>query len=242
MDGPNDDIIANFERRLKEVDRAVARNDGTHRRHAWTAGRVLRGAAIAVVAAVLPLVALVRLSSWFYLRLDWPTWGAMGGAIIATVVLVTVGAAWFSRRLTGKARIGTLAKWVAVPLVAAYAGYALLYVADTNTKTPEVRAFYRTLHPILRVSLSTLILADDQLVITDLARTPADYERMGLPVFERSHHLKQRNGYVHAADLRTIGRSEARNWLVLAYFKTMGFRTLRHVGTADHLHVGLDVR
>ena len=237
-----DDIIADFERRLKQVDRALAGGGAANPRRAWTTARVVRAVTIAVVTAVLPLVALVRLSSWFYLRLDWPTWGAMGGAITVTVLLVTASAAWFSHRLTGKARLGTLAKWVAVPLVAVYAGYALLYVADTNTKTAEVRAFYRTLHPILRVGLSTLILADAQLVITDLGRTPADYERMGLPVFDRSHHFQQRNGYVHAADLRTIGRSAARNWLVIAYFRVMGFRTLRHVGTADHLHVGLDVR
>jgi hypothetical protein len=30
-----------------------------------------------------------------------------------------------------------------------------------------------------------------------------------------------------------------RNGLVRLYFEALGFRTLRHVGTADHLHVAL---
>jgi len=33
-----------------------------------------------------------------------------------------------------------------------------------------------------------------------------------------------------------------RNRLVQAYFWSMGFATLRHVGTADHLHVELPLR
>ena len=94
----------------------------------------------------------------------------------------------------------------------------------------------------MRVALSTFILADDDLVITDVARTPADYVAMGLPVRDASHHYRQRDGYVHAIDLRTIGRPQWRNWITQQYFRTMGFRTLRHVGTADHLHVGLDVK
>jgi hypothetical protein len=47
---------------------------------------------------------------------------------------------------------------------------------------------------------------------------------------------------VHAVDLRTIGRAEWKNVLLNWYFRSMGFRTLRHVGTADHLHVSLPTR
>jgi hypothetical protein len=60
-----------------------------------------------------------------------------------------------------------------------------------------------------------------------------------LPVFEASLHFRQRDGYVHAMDLRTIGRGAVRNWTTAVYFRVLGFRTLRHVGTADHLHVSL---
>ena len=242
MDRDTVDIIASFDQRLKQVDRVLERG-GVHRPPRRTAARRFAVVAVTIfLATILPFVALVRLSSWFYLRLGYSTWAALTAAVAVTAIIVTMGGARFSRALTGRARLLTIGKWVAMPLVIAYCGYALLYVADANTKTSEVRAFYRSLHPIVRVGLSTLILADDDLVITDLARTAADYERMGLPQRERSHHYAQRDGYIHAADLRTLGRGEIRNRLVETYFTIMGFRTLRHVGTADHLHVGLDVR
>lgn len=242
MDRDTLDIIAHFDQRLKHVDQVLERGGAPDPPRRSAARRLAAVAVTILLATILPFVALVRLSSWFYLRLGYATWGALAAAIGVTVIIVTLGGGWFSRALTGRARFLTIGRWVAMPLVIAYCGYALLYVADANTKTSEVRAFYRSLHPILRVGLSTLILADDGLVITDLARTPADYVKMGLPQRERSHHYAQRDGYVHAADLRTIGRGEIGNRLVETYFTIMGFRTLRHVGTADHLHVGLDVR
>ncbi len=240
MDNDTRRILADFDKRLGRIDVSSPLSG----RRAWrfrvkSIPRILLTLAVAVV---FPFVLLVRLGSWTYLRWSLPTWVALGLAAGITVVLLALYAGWISRALTGRARLNTVAKWVALPLVGAYCGYALLYVADTNTKTTEVRSYYRSLHPLLRIALSTLILADDAVVITDLAREPEDYERMGLPVRERSHHYRQRDGYVHAADLRTIGRPAWRNWLIERYFRVMGFRTLRHVGTADHLHVGLDVR
>ena len=83
------------------------------------------------------------------------------------------------------------------------------------------------------------MLANRDLVITDASRTAVDYLRMGLPVFDGTLHYPQRDGWVHAVDLRTNGRNPVVNWLVEGYFRAMGFRTLRHVGTADHLHVEL---
>ncbi|HMC55073.1 MAG TPA: hypothetical protein VKH19_07895, partial [Gemmatimonadaceae bacterium] len=86
---------------------------------------------------------------------------------------------------------------------------------------------------------STVILFDDDLVITDARRVAADYPRMGLPVNDRTMHYGQSDGWVHAVDLRTRGHNEIANRLVQFYFWSMGFSTLRHVGTADHLHVQL---
>jgi hypothetical protein len=106
-------------------------------------------------------------------------------------------------------------------------------------KNEDLRSEYRSLHPLLRVATSTFILVDGDLVITDMERQAADYERMRLPVYERSLHFVQEDGYAHAVDLRTIGRSEWRNFTMQVCFRAMGFRTLRHVGTADHLHVSL---
>ena len=124
----------------------------------------------------------------------------------------------------------------------AYCAYALVYLSATNAKSEQVRAYYRSLHPLLRVALSTLVLADRDVVITDLARRPEDYATMGLPRHDGTLHYVQRDGYAHAADLRTAGRGMVRNRLVQLYFWSMGFNTLRHVGTADHLHVELPVR
>jgi hypothetical protein len=62
---------------------------------------------------------------------------------------------------------------------------------------------------------------------------------MGLTPIEASLHVRQDDGYVHALDLRTEGRSELRNRAIQIAFWALGFHTLRHVGTADHLHVSL---
>jgi hypothetical protein len=126
--------------------------------------------------------------------------------------------------------------------VVCWCGYALIYVASVNAKSEAVRAEYAATHPLLRVALATLILADGDLVITDLRRAAEDYPRMGLPVNERTRHYRQADGWAHAVDLRTLGRGGLRNRLVQGYFELMGFSTLRHTGTADHLHVQLPAR
>ena len=76
-------------------------------------------------------------------------------------------------------------------------------------------------------------------MVTDALRQPVDYSNMGLPTLDNSLHFVQHDGFVHAVDLRTIGRTEWRNALMIGYFRLMGLKTLRHVGTADHLHVSL---
>lgn len=60
--------------------------------------------------------------------------------------------------------------------------------------------------------------------------------------YETSLHFKLEDKYVHAMDLRTVGRPEWKNRITDGYFRLMGFRTLRHVGTADHVHVSLPLR
>ena len=114
-----------------------------------------------------------------------------------------------------------------------------MFVAGGNVKSAEVRAEYTALHPLVRLGASALILVDSESVITDAGRTPDFYRRMGLPPNEASLHFEQESGFVHALDLRTIGRPEWRNRAAEIAFRAMGFHTLRHVGTADHLHVSL---
>jgi hypothetical protein len=188
---------------------------------------------------VLPFVVLVRLSVYLYVSRDIPTWLALLGGVLATAVLLTGCAVWVSKKLSGRAKVRWLATRIALPVVLAYCLYALLYLSSVNAKGPEVRSYYRSLHPILRVALSTVILADRDMVVTDVQRSPADYRAMGLAVNSASMHYEQSDGYVHAVDLRTVGRGWWRNWGVEGYFRAMGFATLRHRGTEDHLHVSL---
>jgi len=209
----------------------------------------LRQWALAVVAkflllAVLPFFLLVRVSVFVYSHYACPTWLALAAGVCCTLLVLTVYAAWISKRLTGRAPLLVLARRVALPVALAYCGYALVFLSSANAKTERVRSYYTTLHPLLRLALSTWILLDRDAVITDLARRPEDYAALGLAVNDGSLHLVQPDGYVHAADLRTGGRGWIRNGLVRLYFWGMGFGTLRHAGrrrgaTVDHLHVEL---
>ncbi len=198
-------------------------------------------AAKLVLAMVLPFFVLVRSATYLYHDGGLPTWLALGAAALFAFAILTIYGAWFSKKVTGKSRRAFVAKWLALPLVVVYCSYTLVSLSQVNAKGDHVRSYYRSLHPILRIGVSTLIIADDGLVITDLKRAPADYVTMELPARDASLHYPQRDGYVHAMDLRTTGRNSWRNWLTERYFQLMGFRTVRHVGTGDHLHVSLPV-
>lgn len=189
--------------------------------------------------AALPFAVLVRVSVYVYSHTPTSPWLALMGGVGATVLVATAYGAWLSRKLTGHARVRLVLKWVALPLVVGYTSYALLYLSSANTKSEDVRAHFRSVHPVLRLALSTVVMADRAIVVTDMARDINDYHRMGLPANEKSLHREQDDGWVHAVDLRTAGRSGIKNLFVSLYFRSMGFATLRHVGTADHLHVAL---
>ena len=194
-----------------------------------------------VIVVVLPFVVIIRASMYLYVAREVPTWLALASGALATTVLLTCCAVWISRKLHSGARARWLGTRVVLPLVLAYCAYALLYLSSANAKGTDVRAYYRSLHPILRVAVSTVILVDRDMVVTDVARSAGAYAQMGLPENRESMHYEQSDGYVHAVDLRTRGESWWRNWMVEGYFRAMGFSTLRHRGTEDHLHVGLPV-
>lgn len=212
------------------------------RPRALVARRALGLVARLLLFAVLPFLILVRVSVFWYSHFRSSTWLGLVVGVCGMVVVVTAYAAWLSQRLTGRARVLVVARRVALPLVLAYVGYTLVYLSSVNAKSERVRAYYASLHPLLRVALSTWILVDRDIVITDVARRREDHAAMGLPVNDGTLHYRQRDGYAHAADLRTVGRGAVENRLVQLYFWSMGFDTLRHMGTADHLHVGLPVR
>ena len=230
-------------KRTTHPRRRVVAPSGASRLHRKLSPRemAMRYATVALKGALivaLPFVLYVRTGVELYSR-GAPSWVAILISTLLTTGVVAAYAIWLSRRMSGSAKVQSVAKWIAVPLVAAWAGYSLLYLASANAKSNDVRAHYTSLHPVLRAALSTIILVNPDLVITDMARQPTDYARMGLPVNERTRHYEQPDGWVHAVDLRTMGRPELENRAVQIYFWSMGFSTLRHVGTADHLHVQL---
>jgi hypothetical protein len=195
--------------------------------------------ALAIVA--LPFLVYVRAAVYLYRHGAHP-WIAILASAVLTLGLVSGITILIARRFQGRARVPTVVRWAALPVVFTWCVYAAFYLSRVNAKSAEVRAYYSSVNPILRVALSTIVLLDPDLVVTDMARVPEDYRRMGLPINHHTQHYRQADGWVHAVDLRTRGRGEIRNRLVQLYFWSMGFSTLRHVGTADHLHVQLATR
>jgi hypothetical protein len=189
----------------------------------------------ALAVVVLPFLVYVRAAVYLYRR------GAHPWIAILIAALITCGIVSGFVMLIARGFRSVL-KWAALPVVFAWCVYAAFYLSRVNIKSDEVRAYYSTLNPILRVALSTIVLVDPDLVVTDMGRVRADYRRMGLKVNDRTKHYVQPDGWVHAVDLRTRGRGVIRNRVVQLYFWSMGFSTLRHVGTADHLHVQLATR
>jgi hypothetical protein len=195
--------------------------------------------ALAPLLGVVPFIVVLRISVVAYKENTLAGWESLGIGMIAAVLLVCMCIAAFMWTFKIRRRHFMTLLNVCLTAMLCYSGYALLYLATNNAKTEEVRSYYTSLHPFLRVAVKNLTLADADLVITDTQRTKKDYRSMGLTVRDQSLHFRQPTGFVHAVDVRTSGRSKLTNLLVELYFVLMGFETMRHVGTADHLHVSL---
>lgn len=206
-------------------------------------GRIVRRLALwttaLLILAVLPFFLMIRGGVLAYRAWGLGTWPSLALAVAATGALLGLYAFFVTRRLGAGRRSRRLLTRAAVGLAVAYAAYGLVFIASANVKSEAVRAEYASVHPLLRVAASALVLVDPEAVLTDAGRTAEDYWLMGLPVNEASLHFEQATGFVHALDLRTNGRSEVRNRLVELGFWALGFHSLRHVGTADHLHLSL---
>lgn len=201
--------------------------------------RLARWSALAALVAVLPFFLLIRGGVFAYRVWGLGSWSALALSALASALLLGLYAVVVGRRLGFGERLRRIVARAAMVVGVAYVGYGLAFVAGGNVKSDAVRAEYSSLHPLLRVAASALVLVDAEAVITDAGRTPEDYWLMGLPTNEASLHFEQETGYVHALDLRTNGRSELRNRAVELGFWALGLHSLRHVGTADHLHLSL---
>lgn len=193
------------------------------------------------IMIVLPFVLLMRGTNWLYETQGWPWWGGLVvmSAVNVLILLVYVAMLWDAVIGPGKmSRRSIKGKlWFVTLLVMSFLGVSLFNLSGEYAKSEQVQTEYTAMHPMLRLSVGTLVLFNQQLLITDMNRAPEDYQSMGLRSKKHSLHYKQTDGFVHAMDLRTNGHSELRNTLLKTYFTLMGFNTLRHTGTADHLHV-----
>lgn len=201
--------------------------------------RIAVGVAALAALAVLPFLLLVQAGVHAAVAGFGP-WGSVAAATGAVAVLLALYA-WIAGRFLG-AGPGTriMLRRVAVGGAVAFVAYSLAFLGAGRAAAPEVRSEYTELHPVLRLAASTVFLFDPGRVMTDASRTREDYWLMGLPVQEASlHYVQEESGYVHAIDLRTRDRAEWSNTLTEMAFWAMGFHSLRHVGTADHLHVSL---
>ncbi len=195
-----------------------------------------------VILLLLPFVVLIRGAVFMHENYTSSPQLALISGAIATIVLLVIYFTMLYFRATGRLEIGRTFKLkmlLAGLLVFAYCFNGLFFLEGGHAKTEAVQKEFTSLHPILRMSISTILFVDRDLILTDASRLPEDYKKMGLPTKSHSLHYKQKNGYAHAFDVRTKNRSEVRNKFLQWYFKMMGFNTLRHVGTEDHLHVSL---
>jgi len=190
----------------------------------------------------LPFLLLVRGAVVAHHFLGTPGWISVAAGSLLCAICLSFWGAWIWQRITGRSRRREIAVLIVLPLVAAFSIYSLGWLAHANAKSTTVEARWADLHPALRLALGTARLADQSFVVTEIGRTRRTYDRMGLRAPRHSMHYTQADGWVHAVDLRTRGRSGFRNFVIQAYFELMGFDTLRHRGTADHLHVSMPMR
>lgn len=224
------------------VDEGVEQSKEKKRRKARLRSlplRVLRRLGIVVVLAVLPFALLIRGGVFAFQEWGLGTWPALLLSASGSAVLLALYAWLVTKRFGAGRGVRKIGMRAAAAVGVAYVAYALVFVASENVKSEEVQAEYQTIHPLLRIAASALILVDPASVITDAGRSEEEYWLMGLPVNEASLHFEQETGFVHALDLRTNGRPEWRNRAVELGFWALGFHSLRHVGTADHLHLSL---
>ena len=194
------------------------------------------------IVLTLPFIALIRGAVYFHDSFGYGPWPSLlGGMSITFAILfiyMTVFHGMFATTL-GSVKAFKRRAYLAAVLILGYCIHGLFFISTSNLKNEQLHKEVRELHPIIRVAVGTIIILDKDLVVTDAARSRQDYNKMGLPVNERSLHFPQKDGYVYALDLRTRERSHFRNVLLQNYFRLMGFNTLFHDGTGPHLHISM---
>lgn len=192
---------------------------------------------------VLPFIILIRgavlVHSEYNLGPFSSLLAGIGGTVLLLVIYMTYVHGRFTNRLGDYGAFKTRL-YFALLIIVGFCIHAIFFLSSRHVKSNDVRNELRELHPIIRLAVSTITFLDKDLLITDASRLPEDYRRMGLPTKRSSLHFTQKDGYAYAVDLRTNGSPEFRNYMLSFYFRLMGFRSLRHYGTDDHLHISLN--
>ena len=195
-----------------------------------------------ILLTVLPFLILIRGSVYIHDNYSpGPYLSLIGGAGLTILVLVIYFTFFYGIVANKVGDIGSFKRRgvIALLIVAGYCAHGLFFISSKNIKSPALKKELSDLHPLVRIAVSTIAIIDKDLIITDASRVPEDYRRMGLPTKSSSLHYRQQDNYAYAMDLRTNSRNEFRNFLLKSYFGLMGFNTLRHGGTGDHLHISL---
>ena len=175
---------------------------------------------------------------------SYDTWAFGASLSLVSAVLMTVPflllGAWViirGRGIVRKVRHTLIRGTISIAFI--YIGYAVLYVASTNAVPDEIREEYQTIHPLLRLAASPVIVFDPSAFRHPDGSVLEDYRLMGLSANEANLHFMQTDDLIHSLDLVTDNRSEWRNRAIELGFWAFGFHSLRHRGLGDHLHVSL---
>jgi len=194
---------------------------------------------------LLPFIVLIRGAVYMHFNHGLPpNVSLLVSSGVTALLLVIYFSVFYGRFTKKKTKIKYLRRRFAISffLVGIFVLHGIVFMSGDNAKSSGVEKEFSTLQPILRLGCSTIFLIDKKAIITDASRVPEDYKKMGLKTLKNSLHYKQKDGYAYALDLRTNNRSEIRNSALKYYFKFMGFNTLRHTGTGDHLHISMPCR
>ena len=175
---------------------------------------------------------------------SYDTWAfgaslSLVSAVLMTVPLLLLGARVIIRGRGIVRRFQLMLIRSAIMIAFIYIGYAVLYVASTNAVPDEIREEYQTIHPLLRLAASPVIVFDPSAFRHPDGSVLEDYRLMGLSANEANLHFVQKDDLIHSLDLVTDNRSEWRNRAIELGFWAFGFHSLRHRGLGDHLHVSL---
>ena len=135
------------------------------------------------IVLIFPFILLIRGAVTFHEQFQLAPMLAILAGVLAAAFLLFLYFSIVYGQFTGRLGSGTAVRrrafW-ALAITVLFAIHGIFYMSSENMKNPEVRQEINKVHPILRLSVSTLVYIDKDLIITDAKRQPEDYSKMGL--------------------------------------------------------------